>query len=521
MDLNNIEQLVASGCNDFAGETVGEMAALIRRQEAELAEARATIQRMTASAYDDAEKVDRLEEALASLPVAGAVLDEAALRESVAEGISSLYGCGRVWNAWNVGTMTQDDFYGAGECDECIDQVMDAIRPYLAAQPAAAAPDAQAEPRPSDDALWDATIRDRDQYHEWADKLADAISKYFGAYIGEHSNTNLPWAEALEAIEAAEPFAAAQPEAKAAPAQAPLQANAGPSHGDMPVDRLIKAMPLPRYPSAAAPAMGEEVLPGHLRAELSDDEATALAAMVEAESNAMGEELPPIPAHPSEERYRHFWSAAEEDAIRDYGRACMALRQQGADLLAKMVAAPVAVSSKAEDGSVPVPTNANMAKMMVLLGSNWLATNAPDQIATAPVSQPAAPKSFAEWCSKKGLEPEKCDRANMWIREAFEAGRQPAAQEPFGMYVERDDGTTEFQRTGKAFQPTASAYRAWMLFTAPQPLCAPAGSEQEGAAFENWFAAEYGKPDVMPKGEFKSMQIAFSAGMAEKRKGGA
>jgi hypothetical protein len=65
--------------------------------------------------------------------------------------------------------------------------------------------------RPTDDELWDATLRDRDQYHEWADKLAEAISKHFDAYIGEHSNTNCPWAEALEAIEAAPIARQAQP----------------------------------------------------------------------------------------------------------------------------------------------------------------------------------------------------------------------------------------------------------------------------------------------------------------------
>jgi hypothetical protein len=55
--------------------------------------------------------------------------------------------------------------------------------------------------RPADDDLWDATLRDRDAYHEWADKLAEGIAKHFGIDIGEHSNQNLPWAEALEYIE--------------------------------------------------------------------------------------------------------------------------------------------------------------------------------------------------------------------------------------------------------------------------------------------------------------------------------
>lgn len=59
-------------------------------------------------------------------------------------------------------------------------------------------------PRPTDDDLWDATIRDRDAYHEWADNLAYAIAVHFDVDIGEHSNQNLPWAEALEVIENAE-----------------------------------------------------------------------------------------------------------------------------------------------------------------------------------------------------------------------------------------------------------------------------------------------------------------------------
>lgn len=59
----------------------------------------------------------------------------------------------------------------------------------------------RAASRPTDDELWDATLRDRDAYHEWADKLANAIAAHFGVNIGEHSNQNLPWSEALDAIE--------------------------------------------------------------------------------------------------------------------------------------------------------------------------------------------------------------------------------------------------------------------------------------------------------------------------------
>lgn len=55
--------------------------------------------------------------------------------------------------------------------------------------------------RPSDDELWDYTLRQRDSYHEWADSLAEGIAKHLGIDIGEHSNANLPWENALAALE--------------------------------------------------------------------------------------------------------------------------------------------------------------------------------------------------------------------------------------------------------------------------------------------------------------------------------
>ena len=44
------------------------------------------------------------------------------------------------------------------------------------------------------------TIKERDRYHEMADKLADSIANHFGIDIGEHSNMNCPWENALEWI---------------------------------------------------------------------------------------------------------------------------------------------------------------------------------------------------------------------------------------------------------------------------------------------------------------------------------
>ncbi|MDN7703307.1 hypothetical protein QZM15_33010 [Burkholderia sp. AU44665] len=69
-------------------------------------------------------------------------------------------------------------------------------------------PPAPASAWPTDDQLWDQTLRERDEYHEAADKLAAAIAKHFGVDIGEHSNVNCPWNEALEVIENAAPASA-------------------------------------------------------------------------------------------------------------------------------------------------------------------------------------------------------------------------------------------------------------------------------------------------------------------------
>ncbi|WP_192903321.1 hypothetical protein [Burkholderia thailandensis] len=85
---------------------------------------------------------------------------------------------------------------------------------------ASSLPPALASARPTDDELWDQTLRERDEYHEMADKLAAAIAEHFGMDIGEHSNANCPWDEALEVIENAAPQPPAQqvPDAVAIPA---------------------------------------------------------------------------------------------------------------------------------------------------------------------------------------------------------------------------------------------------------------------------------------------------------------
>jgi hypothetical protein len=72
--------------------------------------------------------------------------------------------------------------------------------------------------RPTDDDLWDQTLRQLDHNADMADKLAEAIGRHFGIEIGEHSNINCPWQTALDWIENESTHAEMQ--AAALPAQA-------------------------------------------------------------------------------------------------------------------------------------------------------------------------------------------------------------------------------------------------------------------------------------------------------------
>jgi hypothetical protein len=69
---------------------------------------------------------------IADWRMAQPIADVSALRDAVAESLRGNYYCGRVWSAWGFGTMSEADFSPSEEVDECIDQVMDAVRPFLA-----------------------------------------------------------------------------------------------------------------------------------------------------------------------------------------------------------------------------------------------------------------------------------------------------------------------------------------------------------------------------------------------------
>jgi hypothetical protein len=59
----------------------------------------------------------------------------------------------------------------------------------------------QPTPRPTDDELWDQTLKERDDAQEMADDIAAQIAAITGVEIGEHSNLNEPWRNAMLAAD--------------------------------------------------------------------------------------------------------------------------------------------------------------------------------------------------------------------------------------------------------------------------------------------------------------------------------
>jgi hypothetical protein len=79
-------------------------------------------------------------------PAQPAVQEPVGLRDALTKALTSTYVCGRVWEAWNVGTMTENDFQPAAECDELLDELVHAVTTIpSAAQPAAQEPVAWAD----------------------------------------------------------------------------------------------------------------------------------------------------------------------------------------------------------------------------------------------------------------------------------------------------------------------------------------------------------------------------------------
>ena len=85
-------------------------------------------------------------------PVQPSSATREALLDIVNEQLVGLYYCGRVWNAWNVGTMSQDDFTPAEET-EFAENIVSAIEAAQPVQPALWQPLVTA-PRDTEILLW-------------------------------------------------------------------------------------------------------------------------------------------------------------------------------------------------------------------------------------------------------------------------------------------------------------------------------------------------------------------------------
>lgn len=216
--------------------------------------------------------------------------------------------------------------------------------------------------------------------------ISNAIYGY-GAQLEDHAGAVDAIAKALRALLPAK-------------ADTKLQANAGPLPGDMPVDRFIASLPLPQYPSTPAPAMGEELPPPVATASKG-----AVAFFVK--WTETGKPLQGI---------INLFTA---DQMHAYGRACMALRQPGAETAGKQwvlaketvvefpgsrpdlgytLLSGVGVFASFEEVSATIaefklPLGWVAMTLEQLLPGAMLSVHTP----AAPVSQPAAQDEDSDW----------------------------------------------------------------------------------------------------------------------------
>lgn len=68
-------------------------------------------------------------------PVPTATSLRSRIRETLAAELDGAVLCGRVWEAWDYGTMTRDDFSMLTEDDETMDRIVDAVAGTISADP--------------------------------------------------------------------------------------------------------------------------------------------------------------------------------------------------------------------------------------------------------------------------------------------------------------------------------------------------------------------------------------------------
>lgn len=62
-------------------------------------------------------------------PRTAPAVDDGVLRDAIAEAIGlDTYDCTRVWSAWGYGTMSPDDFVPIVQCEERLQEIVDAVK---------------------------------------------------------------------------------------------------------------------------------------------------------------------------------------------------------------------------------------------------------------------------------------------------------------------------------------------------------------------------------------------------------
>jgi hypothetical protein len=104
------------------------------------------------------------------------------IRAAIEDNLTCMYACTRVWEAWSVGTMSQDDFVHASET-EFAEDTANAIRALFAAQ--------QAQPERVGLTFWQVAkaFTDRKQPTQAVDVFRSGVrfaEKHHGTKGGQH-----------------------------------------------------------------------------------------------------------------------------------------------------------------------------------------------------------------------------------------------------------------------------------------------------------------------------------------------
>ena len=135
--LRLAEILEGDYCPDwFYEQGVDEVSAELRTQHARITELESQLAQCFDAADTATASAQGFRDGVASLSAnAGEprnAIDRDALIDAIAQGLHGTWHCTRVWEAWHVGTMSQDDFEPVDE-SETPTEIADAVLALLAA----------------------------------------------------------------------------------------------------------------------------------------------------------------------------------------------------------------------------------------------------------------------------------------------------------------------------------------------------------------------------------------------------